>query len=150
MTLEDELKILREFEDNPGISQVSLANKYCVSLPYITKLLQRKEKVFKAASQGKSYKAKRNRTGKNVVIETALLMWLKEKLCQNARINGPLLKLKAEALAAENGDSEFIATEGWLLRWKKGTKYPSKNNTVRKMKRMYKGLKTGLPMSGRK
>ena len=44
--------------------------------------------------------------------------WFSAVLAKGVRISGPILKSKAEDLARKLGKPDFIATDGWLSRWK--------------------------------
>jgi len=55
-------------------------------------------------------------------VEDALLLWLKQARTYGAPIGGPLLKQKANELAAELGHEGFHYSDGWDL--KKDEKFP--------------------------
>ncbi|GFS16581.1 tigger transposable element-derived protein 6-like [Elysia marginata] len=50
-------------------------------------------------------------------VESALKIWLEQKNEQNARINAPILKEKAQQLALQMGH-EFEPSDRWLNRFK--------------------------------
>ena len=52
-------------------------------------------------------------------VEDALLLWLKQARTYGAPIGGPLLKQKANELAAELGHEGFHCSDGWLNRFLK-------------------------------
>ena len=58
---------------------------------------------------------KRKNRFKEEDVDIALNTWLGQKNDQNARINGPILKLKAQQLAEEMGH-DFTPSDGWLSR----------------------------------
>ncbi|KAL4127580.1 hypothetical protein QTP88_011747 [Uroleucon formosanum] len=62
---------------------------------------------------------KRKRAGKEEVVDKALKEWFLQVRKKDARINGPLLRQKAEDLAKKMGKDDFVATERWFQRWKK-------------------------------
>ena len=63
---------------------------------------------------------KRKRTGKDEEMESALKLWFANVREKDARINGPLMRHKAEDLASKMGKKKnFVATDGWFNSWKK-------------------------------
>jgi hypothetical protein len=52
-------------------------------------------------------------------VESALKLWFTNVREQDARVDGPLMRQKAEELAKRMGKDDFVATEGWFHRWKK-------------------------------
>ena len=58
------------------------------------------------------------RCGKDSEVEEAPKQWFSAVLAKGVRISGPILKRKAEKLVRKLGKLDFIATDGWLLRWK--------------------------------
>ncbi|KAI6647414.1 Tigger transposable element-derived protein 6-like [Oopsacas minuta] len=61
---------------------------------------------------------KRQRSGKDPEVEEALNKWFKPVLDKGVRISGVILRSKAEEFAVRLGKPGFVATEGWLYRWK--------------------------------
>ena len=61
---------------------------------------------------------KRLRKGKAPEIDTARNQWFDTVTSKGQKLNGPILKEKAENLAKMLGHTNFVATEGWLSRWK--------------------------------
>ena len=51
-------------------------------------------------------------------MEEALEQWFAAVLEKGVRISGPILKSKAEELAQKLSRTDFVATDGWLSRWK--------------------------------
>ena len=60
----------------------------------------------------------RERGGKDPDVDEALNQWFKTVLDKGVRISGLILKAKVEEFAEKLGRPDFIATEGWLSRWK--------------------------------
>ena len=61
---------------------------------------------------------KRLRKGKAPEVDTALNQWFATVTSKGQKLSGPILKKKAEDLAKKLGHTNFVATEGWLSRWK--------------------------------
>ena len=51
-------------------------------------------------------------------MDTALNDWFETVTSRGQKLSGPMLKEKAEDLAKKLGNPSFVATEGWLSRWK--------------------------------
>jgi hypothetical protein len=62
---------------------------------------------------------KRERSGKDNQVESALKIWFSKVREKNAPINGPIMCQKAEELAKTMGKEDFVATDGWFNRWKR-------------------------------
>ena len=61
---------------------------------------------------------KRKREGKFNSMDEALLFWFKQAPEMNAPLNRGVLKVKAKNFAQGLGISDFVASDGWLSRWK--------------------------------
>ena len=56
--------------------------------------------------------------GKAPEVDTDLNLWFGTVTSKGQKLRGPILKEKAEHLAKKLGHTNFVATEGWLSRWK--------------------------------
>ena len=108
LDLHDKVKLLKEFEVS-GATQMSIALKYGVSKSQVSRLVALKDKICDQFEEG-NRKRKRQSSGKED-IGNALVLWLKQKLNQGARLSGIILKQKATEIAAANV-SEFIPSDG--------------------------------------
>ncbi|XP_069131722.1 tigger transposable element-derived protein 4-like [Argopecten irradians] len=70
------------------------------------------------SSDGTSPARKKMRTAKFEDIEAALLKWFAHARDQNLPISGPMLKVKANELAARIGEPSFDCSTGWIDRFK--------------------------------
>ena len=59
---------------------------------------------------------KRNRVGKDVMVEAALIKWFDTVREKNANLSHQILQMKAEDLAKKLGHDDLKATSGWLQR----------------------------------
>jgi len=59
---------------------------------------------------------KRKREGKDPEVDEALSEWFSLITSRGVRVSGPMLK--CIELSRKIGNNEFIATDGWLSRWK--------------------------------
>ena len=51
-------------------------------------------------------------------MEEALLVWIKVQLTKGGRLSGDLIRSKARRLSEELGVENFLASSGWLSRFK--------------------------------
>lgn len=117
LDLKTKLNILQCLQ-SPGSTQASVAKEFRIARSTVSKLKKNENEIKKEASEGTvNFERKRKRQGKEEDVEDALLLWFKQVNAQGARIPGPMLKQKAEAIAKAKG-VPFDATEGWLCRWK--------------------------------
>ena len=77
-------------------------------------------------------KLKRLRKGKASEVDTALNQWFGTVTSKGQKLGGPILKEKAEDLAKKLGHTNFVATEGWLSRWKAGIKLGTNGHMERR------------------
>lgn len=119
LSLKEKVEILQMYDKLPKMSQRNAAAQLKVSQPLLCKLLKNREDIEKKCSSNENPNAKRNRSGKDKEVETALKLWFTNVRERDARVDGPLLRQKAEDLASKLGKENFVATEGWFQRWKK-------------------------------
>ncbi|KAG7264811.1 hypothetical protein CRUP_005580 [Coryphaenoides rupestris] len=62
---------------------------------------------------------KRARAGKAPVVEAALVKWIDNARARNVPLSGPLVREKAEELAAGLGEDDFKVSVGWFERFKR-------------------------------
>lgn len=104
----DSKQTCRELEILTGVSKSTISRLKC------------NESILRHEweSKLKRYIPKRQRDGKDPVIEEALNEWFKQIRAKGLMVNGSMLKTKAEEIAERIGHTNFKATEGWFSRWK--------------------------------
>ena len=100
-------------------SQRNAALQLQISQPLLCKLLKNRDIILRAAKENQNLNCKRFRGGKDNEVESALKLWFTNVREQDARVDGPLMRQKAEQLAKKMGKTDFVATEGWFHRRKK-------------------------------
>lgn len=116
---QEKADLLKSYDDLPQITnQRDDAKKLGISQPLLCKLLKNRNEIEKSLMNNENISRKRKRCGKDEDVEEALKQWFTKVRKQDARVNGPFLKLQAEKLALKMGKN-FNATDGWLHRWKK-------------------------------
>ena len=125
LSLQEEIEVLDKVKKQPPNSiQRELAAIFKISRSTLTRLINKEEELrshwcevfchgHKAAK-----KLKRLRKGKAPEVDTALNQWFGTVTSKGQKLNGPILKEKAEDLATKLGHTNFVATEGWLSCWK--------------------------------
>lgn len=117
--MKDKIEIFQKYDAFGKISQRIAASKLQISQPLLCKLLKNRSEIEEGWARNGNSLRKRNRHGKDEDVETALLDWFTQVRQKDARVNGPLLRDKAEELARKLGKENFVATEGWFHRWTK-------------------------------
>ena len=69
------------------------------------RILKNRTEICRGAKQNENLSAKRKRVGKDEQVESALKLWFTDVQENDARVDGPLMRQKAE--------------DGWFNRWKK-------------------------------
>lgn len=119
LSLKQKIQILEQYDKLPKISQRNAAAQLSVSQPLLCKILKKRVEIEDAARKNDNLDTKRNRSGKDDEVESALKHWFTNIRKYDVRIDGPLLRQKAEEFAKTMGKEHFVATEGWFRRWKK-------------------------------
>lgn len=119
LSLNDKFDLLAKYEKLPKMSQRDAAARLQISQPLLCRILKNRENIRSAVNRNDNLSCKRHRSGKDRKVESALKSWFTEMCEKGVRINGPMMRRKAEEFAKEMGKNEFVATEGWFRRWKK-------------------------------
>ncbi|KAI6649553.1 Tigger transposable element-derived protein 4 [Oopsacas minuta] len=123
LLISEKIALLKKFRSQPrGTSQRKLCELFGVPKSTVSKLLNEETLLTERWTLEQASLGKRKRDGKDPEVEEALNLWFSAVLTKGIRISGPILKNKAEELAQMLGRSDFEATDGWLSRWKKGTR----------------------------
>ena len=109
----------------------------------VSKLLNEETLLTERWTLERASLGKRKRDGKDPEFEEALNLWFRAVLTKGIRISGPILKNKDEELAQMLGRSDFVATDGWLSRWKTRHTIKYKRAHVRRVVLIWWELKSG-------
>ena len=123
LSLKEKVNLLNEIERESNTSHRFLSKKFGLSKSYIGKILSSKETLrrdwAKCTENGQgSPDRKRQRDSKDSEVDEALKLWFTEARSRGLPCSGPLLRAKAEDLAKKLGKTDFVASDGWLTRWK--------------------------------
>lgn len=119
LSVKQKCDLLKSYDVLPKISLRDAAARLNVSHCTLNRILKNRSNIERAIIDNESDSRKRKRSGKEEVVDKALKEWFLQVRKKDARINGPLLRQKAEDLAKKMGKDDFVATEGWFQRWKK-------------------------------
>jgi hypothetical protein len=119
LTIKEKLDILERYDKLPKMSQRKAAVQLKISQPLLCTLLKKRDAIQRTVKQNENLNCKRNRSGKDDQVESALKLWFTNVREHDARVDGPLMRQKAEELAKNMGKDDFVATEGWFHRWRK-------------------------------
>lgn len=114
VSLAMKLDIIRALEENGN--QTQIAQQFHISRPTVNRIWRNRDEILPLSTSA-NLSRKRKRESKESDVGDALYMWFKRQLTQGERVSGPLLKEKAQQLAADLGHN-FIPSEGWLSRFK--------------------------------
>lgn len=119
LSLKEKRDILECYDKLPKMSQRNAAVHLKISQPVLCKILKNRLHIESLALKNENMDRKRTRSGKNTEVDSALKTWFNNVRERKDTINGPLVRQKAEELAKILGKEDFMATDGWLQRWKK-------------------------------
>ena len=125
LSLQEKIEVLDQVKKQPpNSSQRELAEIFKIPRSTLTRLINKEEElrsrwceVF-CHGHKPAKKLKRLRKGKAPEVDTVLNQWFGTVTSKGQKLSGPILKEKAEDLAKKLGHTNFVATEGWLSRWK--------------------------------
>lgn len=122
LTLQQKIEVLNKIKEKPPNTPLREFEKFLnVSKSVISRLkkdeISLREKWNESQNANESTR-KRKREGKDPDVDEALNKWFELTTGRGVNVSGPLLKKKAEELAEKMGHNEFVASDGWLSRWK--------------------------------
>ena len=85
----------------------------------LCRILKDRKEIKKNVQKNGNASAKRMRAGKEPEVEEALKLWFTNAREKDARVSGPLMRMKSEDLDKKMGKEGFTASTGWVHRWKK-------------------------------
>ena len=93
--------LLKKYDSFGKISQRAAATKLEISQPLLCKLLKNRYEIETACLENANVDRKRKRGGKDEEVGSTLKKWFSDVREKDARVNGPLMKQKAEDLAKQ-------------------------------------------------
>jgi len=119
LTLAEKVGLLRKYNALENMSQTAAAGKLGIAQSVLSKLLKSRYEIETSFLSNETSSRKRKRDGKDPKAERSLKKWFASVQESDCRVDGPILKQKAEDFAKKLGHTTFSATDGWFSRWKK-------------------------------
>ncbi|XP_077158514.1 tigger transposable element-derived protein 4 [Paroedura picta] len=117
LSIKDKIDIMAAVES--GMKKSDIVAKYGIKKNSLSSIMKSKDRVLEAfESLQFDPKRKRLRTAFYTDLEEALVKWYRMLWGLNVTISGPMLRLKANAIAQKLGHSDFKCSNGWLDRFK--------------------------------
>nr|XP_003221764.2 PREDICTED: tigger transposable element-derived protein 4 [Anolis carolinensis] len=117
LTIQDKIAIIAAIEN--GKKKTEIAGKYGIKRNSLSSIMKNRDNILEAfESLPFDPKRKRLRMACYNDLEEALVKWYEMAQCSNVRVNGPLLRIKANHFAQKLGYSDFKCSNGWLDRFK--------------------------------
>ena len=102
-----------------GSTHTQVADKYQLNRRTVSLWWSDRDSLRKAFEGGTiTPQAKKRRTGTHADVEEALVSWMTHARQRDVRITGTVLKSRAKDFAEELGFHSFLASEGWLSRFR--------------------------------
>uniref|UniRef100_H3A5L0 HTH CENPB-type domain-containing protein n=1 Tax=Latimeria chalumnae TaxID=7897 RepID=H3A5L0_LATCH len=114
LSADEKRHLLESYDSLPKTSQRDAAQKLGIPQPTLSKILKDRESIIQNEGD-----RKRMRSGKEPMVEAALIKWIRNARERNAPLSGPLVMQKAKELAVALGVTDFKASTGWFERFKK-------------------------------
>jgi hypothetical protein len=118
-TLHKQLKIVEEVEKNPEEKRVDIAKRLGLA-PSTLNSIFAKDKIRQQTEKcgNASKKRKTGRESTFAKLESVLFTWYQQARASNIPVDGTILRGKAKMIAAQLNIENFIASNGWIARFK--------------------------------
>ncbi len=123
LSLQEKIEVLDKVKKQPPYSSQRELAEILIPRSTLTRLINKEEELRSRCCEvfchghKPAKKLKCLRKGKASEVDTALNQWFGTVTSKRQKLSGPILK-KAENLAKKLAHTNFVATEGWLSRWK--------------------------------
>ncbi|XP_071037901.1 major centromere autoantigen B-like [Parasteatoda tepidariorum] len=111
LTISEKNELIEKFKKS-NLSKVAFAKENSIPRTTLNNILAAKRSCPDVSISDRERKRQRVSPYENV--EKALLSWIKYAPSQNAPISWNILKEKALEIAKELGESNFVASNGWI------------------------------------
>lgn len=116
ITLDQKAAMIRAVES--GTKKGNVARDFGVSTSTLSTILSKQESIIDAVARGVKGSAKRMRAPAFEAVERAVFKWFLDTRAVNLPVSGALLQRKARDFACIMGYDNFVASSGWLQRFK--------------------------------
>ena len=123
-TIEEKLKILRYYEENPLMKKKDIAAHFNMKPQTLSDLIKNSDKIRAQRSEGSCLiNFKRKRLSTQPELDKALLIWFRQNSCRpEVRIDGSMLLQQAntflKGLSVDAATQQTVSMS-WIDRWKK-------------------------------
>ena len=129
LSIADKLKIIEDLEK--GVKPAKISADYGIAKQTISDIKKSKEKLMKyssdslggqdsgSASRKSGVERKRVQYGRADKLEEAVVKWYRQQISVGVSVRGIELKHAAKTLGAKMGIENFVASDGWLFRFRK-------------------------------
>lgn len=118
LSLSDKLRLISEI-DKGGKKKKVIAAEFGIPANTLSTILKNRGEILKKAEDGACNERKRFKTCTYEDIDAAVLEWMKMVRDKNLAISGPLIREKALFFAESLGYQNFVASVGWLDKFKR-------------------------------
>jgi transposase len=114
------LKIIQEVENNPGEKRVDIAKRLGLSATALNSILAKKDEIREPREKcgNACKKRKTDMESTFAELEIVLFTWYQQARTSNIPIDGTTLSEIAKIIAAQLNIDNFIASSGWISRFK--------------------------------
>nr|XP_037276006.1 tigger transposable element-derived protein 6-like [Rhipicephalus microplus] len=116
ITIEQKSAMLRAVES--GVKKKKVAEDFGVSLSTLSTILSKREAIADAVARGVKGDRMKLRAPAFEAVEKAVFNWFLEIRASGTPVSGALLQQKARNFACIMGHDDFVASNGWLQRFK--------------------------------
>ena len=113
LALSEQVKVINMLND-----KTEIAAKFGISQSQVSRIAKNQQEILNKWHTNDNPNRKRQRTGKDADVETALKMWFTSSRGRDVPLSGPVLQEKAKDLAKTLNKPDFKPTSGWFCRWK--------------------------------
>lgn len=119
-TLQEKLRIIEEVERNPTEKKVHIAKRLGLPVSSLNTIIEKKQEIREQVKKcGTSAKKRKTRKeAKYSCMEAALFSWYQQARASRIPVDGNILREKARSIAARMCIKNFVASNGWISRFK--------------------------------
>ncbi len=114
----DKIEILRQYDENTMLKQCELAANLGIPGSTLRTIVSNRKQIEEDA-KNTGGKRQKLRSGKFEELEDILMKWFIQARATNIPLDGPVVREKATQIAAKLQISNFVASNGWIDRFRK-------------------------------
>lgn len=118
LTLAQKKELCQKKVSNPSLKNIEIANEYGIGESTVSEILKAKDRWLAFEDDSPQKNSKRERKSFFPQIEEAVSLWAEQAIQDGITFNGIILQNKAKKLAELMGIRNFLASDGWLFRFR--------------------------------